>query len=60
MIKFIIDFFKFPFQKDKTNNKFASFLRFLFKDYPAFFWQKPNIWKILAFPFLCIYHIFKK
>ncbi len=60
MIKFIIDFVKYPFDKNKENNKFQSFLNFLFKDYPAFLWERPNIWRVLVLPFLIISKIFKR
>jgi hypothetical protein len=54
------DMLKYPFDKNKKNNRFHKFLTFIFIEYPAFFWKKPNIWKILAFPFLLIYKMFEK
>jgi len=31
--------------------------RFVFKDFPAYFWQKPHIYKILLFPVLLYFYI---
>ena len=56
----IIDFFKFPFDKNKEENKFYKILTFSLIEYPAFFWQKPSIKKLIAFPFLLIYKMFEK
>jgi hypothetical protein len=32
---------------------------FLFKKYPAYFWENPNIYKIILFPII-FYHYLKK
>ena len=32
---------------------------FLFKKFPAYFWEKPNIYKILLFPII-LYYFFKE
>jgi len=31
--------------------------KFLFKDYPAYFWEKPNIYKIILFPVIFYYYL---
>ena len=59
MFKFFRDLVIYPFDTHKETNKFGGFLKMIFKDYPAFLWIKPNIRKILAFPFLMIYYIVK-
>lgn len=59
MFRFIRDFIIYPFDPNKERNKFAGFLKALFKDYPAFLRISPNIKKIIAFPFMLIYYIFK-
>ena len=56
----IIDMIKYPFDKNKEKNKFHIFLQFLFIEYPAYFWEKPNIRRILVLPILIIYILFKK
>lgn len=60
MRKFIKDFFMYPFQKDKTNNKVNQMMTSLFKDFPANFWLKPKFKKILIAPLLVIYYIFSE
>lgn len=60
IIKFIVDVFKYPFDKNKDQNKFHQILNFVFKDYPAFLWEKPTLKRFLVFPFLLIFKIFKK
>lgn len=60
MVRFLKDFFLFPFQHDRTDNKVAQLLTLLGKEYPAFFWQKPTIRRFLMLPFLVIYIIIKK
>jgi hypothetical protein len=64
MIRLLIDGLKYPLDKNKKNNKFHHFMNFLFKDYPAFLWDNPNpkkiFWRILLFPFLFVYNLFKK
>ena len=32
---------------------------FIFRKYPAYFWEKPNIYKIILFPVL-LYYFLKK
>ncbi|MEI6117838.1 MAG: hypothetical protein WCP92_00860 [bacterium] len=49
----------YPFDTHKETNKFAAFLKMVFKDYPAFMWIQPSIRKILAFPFMILFFIFK-
>lgn len=58
MRKFIKDFFTYPFQKDKTNNKRNQMMTSLFKDYPANFWTKPTFKKIFIAPLLVLYYMF--
>ncbi|MCR5411660.1 MAG: hypothetical protein K6E76_01345 [Patescibacteria group bacterium] len=60
MWKFIKDFIMFPFQKDRSSNKITLLFNSLFKDFPAFFWEKPTLKKMLMAPLLVIYHIFSK
>jgi hypothetical protein len=60
MISFIIHIFAYPFEPHSTTNKFGQLLRFLFKNYPAYFWSGPSLKKIAQLPFLIIYHIFKE
>lgn len=50
---------RYPFDASESN-KFHQFLTTIFKDYPAFFWSQPSRKKVLVFPFLIIYAIFKK
>jgi hypothetical protein len=59
MFKFLRDFISYPFDSHKETNKFAGFLKMLFKDYPAFLWIQPNIRKIIALPFVALFYIFK-
>lgn len=59
MFRFIRDFLIYPFDSHKETNKFAGFLKMLFKDYPAFLWIKPNLRKFIAFPFVALFYIFK-
>lgn len=60
MVELLKDFIKFPFDKNRKNNKFKVLLDFLFIKFPAYFWEKPNIWKVLLFPILFIYNIFSR
>jgi len=60
MRKFIKDFFTYPFQKDKSNNKINQMMTSLFKDFPANFWTKPTFKKIFIAPLLVIYYIFSE
>jgi len=60
MRKFIKDFFTYPFQKDKTNNKMDLMMTSLFKDFPANFRTKPTFKKIFIAPLLVIYYIFSE
>lgn len=60
MFRLIRDFIIYPFDAHKETNKFGNFLKMIFKDYPAYFWIKPNIKKIIVFPFLVLYYIFIK
>ncbi len=60
MRKFIGDFFRYPFQKDKSKNKRNQMMTSLFKDFPANFWTKPTFKKIFIAPLLIIYYIFSE
>ncbi len=31
--------------------------RFFFRDYPAYFWKKPNVYKILLLPVIFYYYL---
>jgi len=57
MFRFLRDFIIYPFDTHKETNKFAGFLKMVFKDYPAFLRIQPNLKKILVFPFLILYYI---
>ena len=59
MFRFLRDFIIYPFDPHKETNKFAHFLKMIFKDYPAFLWIKPNFRKIIASPFVILFYIFK-
>lgn len=59
MFHFIRDLIIYPFDSHKETNKFAGFLKMTFKDYPAFLRVKPNFKKILVFPFLMLYYVFR-
>jgi len=59
MLRFLWDFIKYPFDSKKETNKFSVFLEMLLKQYPAVFWIRPNIKKILALPLLIVYFIFR-
>lgn len=59
MWEFIKDFGRYPFDQDPENNKFSQLMENLFKNFPALFWTKPNLKKILIFPLLIVYFIFK-
>lgn len=54
MMRFIRDFFVYPFTSEKESNRFAQFLQFVGKDYPAYFWAKPSVGRILVLPFLIV------
>jgi len=60
MRKFVKDFFTYPFQKDKTNNKINLMMTSLFKDFPANFRTKPTFKKIFIAPLLVIYYFFSE
>jgi hypothetical protein len=60
MRKFIKDFFTYPFQKDKSDNKRNLMMTSLFKDFPANFWIKPKFKKIFVVPLLVLYYMFTK
>lgn len=60
MRKFIKDFFTYPFQKDKSNNKRNIMMTLLFKDFPANFWTKPTFKKIFIAPLLVLYYMFSE
>lgn len=34
--------------------RISQIISFLFKDYPAYFWSNPNLYRALMFPFLLI------
>jgi len=57
MFTFLKDFFVYPFDRDKKNNKFFLFMKMLFRDYPAFLRIRPTIQRIMIMPFLFIYQI---
>jgi len=59
MFRFLRDLIIYPFDAHKEANKFADFLKMVFKDYPAFLWVKPSFRKILAFPCMMLFYIFK-
>ncbi|MCX6824633.1 MAG: hypothetical protein NTY80_00265 [candidate division SR1 bacterium] len=59
MLKFFRDLIIYPFDSHKETNKFAGFLKMTFKEYPAFLWVKPSLKKVLVFPFIMLYCIFK-
>lgn len=59
MFTFLKDLVIYPF-KPSPDNKFGQFLRFLFRDFSAFFWIQPSIKKCILFPLLSLYHIFRK
>lgn len=48
MITFIVDMFRFPFER-REENRFNEFLTFCFKDYPVYFWVKPSFKRFLLF-----------
>jgi len=60
MIKFIVDFLKYPFDSKEENNKFSRFLTTILKDYPAFLWVKPTWQRIVVAPLLFLAKIFQK
>jgi hypothetical protein len=60
MLRFLLDFFKYPFDTQNPENRFGKAMTTLFKEYPAFFWQKPSWKKVLVFPFLVVYAIFRR
>ena len=59
MFRFLRDLIIYPFDSHKETNKFAGFLKMLVKDFPAFLRIKPNIRKIIAFPFVMLFYVFK-
>ncbi|MEF2174999.1 MAG: hypothetical protein V3575_00895 [Candidatus Absconditabacteria bacterium] len=59
LIQLIVDLVRYPFDIDKENNKFSQFMKFLFIEYPAFLFEKLNLWRVIVFPILLIYEIFK-
>jgi len=42
------------------SNLFFDFLDFIFKIWPSYFWQKPNVYKIFSFPWDLLEYIFNK
>ena len=60
MRKFIKDFFSYPIQSNKSENKINRMMTSLFKDYPANFWTKPTLKKVLIAPLLILYYIFSE
>ncbi len=60
MLRFFIDIFWFPFFPKSKKNKFWLVLRFVFKDFVAYFYSRPTFLKIFLFPFLLIHLICKK
>jgi hypothetical protein len=59
MFRFLRDLIIYPFDSHKETNKFGGFLKMIFKEYPAYLRIQPNLKKILAFPCMMIYYIFK-
>lgn len=60
MIKFLLDFFKFPFEYNNKENKFSKFLDIVLKWYPAFLRVKPTWQRIVSAPLLFLAKIFQK
>ena len=60
MLKFLLDFVKYPFEPKNKNNKFFKFMNTLFKDYPAFLWVKPTWQRVFSAPLLFLVKIFQK
>ena len=60
MLKFLLDFIKYPFEPKNKDNKFFAFMNTIFKDYPAFLWVKPTWQRIVSAPLLFLAKIFKK
>jgi hypothetical protein len=60
MFKFILDFFKYPFEPKNKNNKFFKFMNTVFKNYPAFLWVKPTWQRVVSAPLLFLAKIFQK
>lgn len=55
MLKFVRDFFLYPFTSAaKKSNRFRQFLQFVGKDYPAYFWAKPSVRRVIVLPFLLV------
>lgn len=60
MLKFLLDFVKYPFETKNENNKFLKFMDTLFKDYPAFLRVKPTWQRVVLAPLLFLAKIFQK
>jgi len=60
MLKFLLDFIKYPFESRNTNNKFFKFMNTILKDYPAFLWVKPTWQRVVSAPLLFLAKIFQK
>ena len=60
MLKFLLDFIKYPFESKNINNKFFKFMNTVFKDYPAFLWVKPTWQRVVVAPLLFLAKIFQK
>jgi len=60
MLKFLLDFIKYPFEPKNENNKFFKFLNTVFKDYPAFLRVKPTWQRVVSAPLLFLAKIFQK
>ncbi len=58
MRRIISDFFRYsihPIRTADKPNRREQLMQFVFKDYPAYLWQKPSLRRVLIFPFLlCI------
>jgi hypothetical protein len=51
---FLLSFFRaiklFILGKNFKKNKFFSFLDFIFRKWPKYFWKKPSLYKISSLP----------
>jgi len=60
MIRFLFDFFWFPFAPGHPSNKFGHVMQFVMKDFSLYFWVNPSRRSLIKFPFALLRVIWQK
>lgn len=60
MFQFLFDIIRYPWQHNNPDNRLFQVFQFLFKEYPAFLWTKPQLKKVIILPFIIISKIIYK